>query len=80
MVREPYIRRLFPFALRQHRFLHVSRDQESFDDWRGHSDVSGGSQAYGDGLWNNHLIGPFSSQGLPDTNHTLVPTLHDFHL
>ena len=37
-----------------------------------------GSEAYGDGLWNNHLIGPFSSQGLPDTNHTLVPTLHDF--
>ena len=37
-----------------------------------------GSESYGDGLWNNHLIGPFSSQGLPDTNHTLVPTLHDF--
>ncbi len=37
-----------------------------------------GSQGYGDGLWNNHLIGDFSSQGLPDTNHTLVPTLHNF--
>ena len=38
----------------------------------------GGSEAYGDGLWNNHLIGVDSSQGLPDTNHTLVPSLHDF--
>lgn len=38
----------------------------------------GGSQGYGDGFWNNHLIGPFSSQGLPDNNHTLVPTLHNF--
>ena len=38
----------------------------------------GGSQGYGDGFWNNHLIGPFSSQGMPDSNHTLVPTLHDF--
>ena len=38
----------------------------------------GGSQGYGDGLWNNHLIGVDSSQGLPDTNHTLVPTLHNF--
>jgi hypothetical protein len=38
----------------------------------------GGSQGYGDGLWNNHLIGDLSSQGLPDKNHTLVPTLHNF--
>jgi len=38
----------------------------------------GGSQVYSDVLWNNHLIGDFSSQGLPDTNHTLVPTLHNF--
>jgi hypothetical protein len=38
----------------------------------------GGSEGYGDGFWNNHLIGPFSSQGLPDNNHTLVPTLHNF--
>lgn len=37
-----------------------------------------GSEAYGDGLWNNHLIGNDSSQGLPDTKHTLVPSLHDF--
>jgi len=38
----------------------------------------GGSQGWGDALWNNHLIGDFSSQGLPDSGHTLVPTLHDF--
>jgi hypothetical protein len=38
----------------------------------------GGSEGYGDGLWNNHLIGNDSSQGLPDTGHTLVPTLHNF--
>ena len=38
----------------------------------------GGSQAYGDTLWNNHLIGDLSSQGMPDSNHTLVPTFHTF--
>jgi len=38
----------------------------------------GGTEAYTDVLWLNHLIGDFSSQGLPDTNHTLVPTLHNF--
>lgn len=38
----------------------------------------GGSQGYGDGFWNNHLIGDQSSQGMPDNNHTIVPTLHNF--
>ena len=38
----------------------------------------GGSQVYSDVLWNNHLIGDFSSQGMPDSNHTLIPTLHNF--
>lgn len=38
----------------------------------------GGDMAYSDVLWNNHLIGDLSSQGLPDTGHTLVPTLHNF--
>jgi hypothetical protein len=38
----------------------------------------GGSEGYGDGFWNNHLIGDQSSQGMPDTNHTIVPTLHNF--
>ena len=37
-----------------------------------------GSQAYGDTLWNNHLIGDLSSQGMPDSNHTLVPSYHNF--
>src|SRR5581483_7319161 len=38
----------------------------------------GGQMVFSDVLWNNHLIGDFSSQGLPDTNHTLVPSLHKF--
>jgi hypothetical protein len=38
----------------------------------------GGSTPYSDTLYNNHLIGDLSSQGMPDTNHTLVPTLHNF--
>lgn len=38
----------------------------------------GGQTVYSDGFWNNKLIGDFSTQGLPDTNHTLIPTLHSF--
>jgi hypothetical protein len=38
----------------------------------------GGNMNYSDVLWNNHLIGDLSSQGLPDTSHTLVQTLHTF--
>lgn len=38
----------------------------------------GGNMAYSDVLWNNHLIGDLSSQGLPDKNHTLVPQYHNF--
>jgi hypothetical protein len=38
----------------------------------------GGTALYSDALFNNHLIGAFSSQGMPDTNQTLVPALHDF--
>jgi hypothetical protein len=38
----------------------------------------GGTSDYSDALYNNHLIGPFSSQNMPDTNHTLVPTLYNF--
>ena len=37
-----------------------------------------GNQPYNDAFWNNHLIGDFSTQGLPDTKHTLAPSLHDF--
>ena len=38
----------------------------------------GGQEAFSDVLWNNHLIGDFSSQNMPDNNHTIVPSLHDF--
>jgi hypothetical protein len=38
----------------------------------------GGQTVYSDGLWNNHLIGDFSSRGLPDTGHTIVPNVHNF--
>jgi hypothetical protein len=38
----------------------------------------GGQTVYSDVLWNNHLIGDFSSQGMPDYNHTIVPALHNF--
>jgi hypothetical protein len=38
----------------------------------------GGSVTWGDVLWNNHLIGDFSSQGLPDWNHTIAPQYHNF--
>jgi hypothetical protein len=38
----------------------------------------GGGTPYSDALFNNHLIGDLSSQGLPDSSHTLVPTLHNF--
>jgi hypothetical protein len=38
----------------------------------------GGSTPYSDVLWSNPVIGQFSTQGLPDSNHTLLPTLHNF--
>ena len=38
----------------------------------------GGLMPYVDILWNNHLIGDFSSQGLPDTARTLTPAIHNF--
>jgi hypothetical protein len=38
----------------------------------------GGTTPYGDVLWSNPLIGEGSTQGLPDSGHTLVPTLHNF--
>ncbi len=37
-----------------------------------------GTTLYADALFNNHLIGDFSSQGMPDSTHTLVPTYHNF--
>jgi hypothetical protein len=38
----------------------------------------GGQTVYSDVLWNNHLIGNGSSQGMPDNNHTIVPSLYNF--
>jgi len=38
----------------------------------------GGTVPFSDALFMNHLIGPGSSQGQPDTNQTLLPSLHDF--
>lgn len=38
----------------------------------------GGKMQFSDILWNNHLIGDFSSQGLPDYNKTIVPSVHNF--
>jgi hypothetical protein len=38
----------------------------------------GGQTRYADILWNNHLIGDFSSQGLPDKNRTIAPAIHNF--
>ena len=38
----------------------------------------GGNEPFTDILWNNHLIGDFSSQGLPDNKRTLAPSLHNF--
>lgn len=38
----------------------------------------GGTTPYADVLWSIPVIGQFSTQGIPDTNHTLLPTLHYF--
>jgi len=38
----------------------------------------GGTTPYSDVLWSLPLIGQGSTQGLPDSNHQLLPTLHNF--
>ncbi len=38
----------------------------------------GGTHPYSDVLWTNPLIGTYSSQGMPDTEHKIVPNLHGF--
>ncbi len=38
----------------------------------------GGTTPYADVLFSNPLIGQNSTQGLPDSNHTLLPTLYNF--
>ena len=50
----------------------------SMDGLSTKSVYGGGNYQWGDVLWNNHLIGSFSSQGLADTKHTLNPSLHNF--
>ncbi|MBZ5681992.1 MAG: hypothetical protein LAO24_17980 [Acidobacteriia bacterium] len=37
----------------------------------------GGTTPYSDVLWNNHLIGDGSSQGMLDSAHKIVPTIHN---
>jgi hypothetical protein len=38
----------------------------------------GGTTPYSDVLWSIPLLGQGSTQGLPDSSHTLLPTLHNF--
>jgi hypothetical protein len=38
----------------------------------------GGSTPYSDVLWSNPVLGQNSTQGLPDTGHSLLPSLHNF--
>ena len=38
----------------------------------------GGTTPYADVLWTNPLIGDFSSQGMPDHDHKVIPNLHNF--
>jgi hypothetical protein len=38
----------------------------------------GGTHPYADVLFSNPLIGAYSTQGLPDSDHKLIPTLHNF--
>ena len=38
----------------------------------------GGTGPYWDVLFNNHLVGDFSSQNLPDQNHQIVRNVHNF--
>jgi len=38
----------------------------------------GGTTPYSDALFTNPIIGQNSTQGIPDSNHTLLPTLHNF--
>jgi len=38
----------------------------------------GGTTPYSDVLWTNPLIGDFSSQGMPDHDHKIIPNIHNF--
>jgi hypothetical protein len=37
-----------------------------------------GTTPYGVVLWYNPVMGQFSTEGLPDTSHTLIPSIHNF--
>jgi len=37
-----------------------------------------GTTSWGDALFSLPVIGPYSTQGIPDASHTLLPTLHNF--
>jgi hypothetical protein len=38
----------------------------------------GGTTPYADALWVNHVMGDGTTQNLPDSAHTLIPSLHNF--
>lgn len=38
----------------------------------------GGTTPYSDALWNNHLIGAFSSQGMPDSDQSKTSSIYNF--
>jgi hypothetical protein len=38
----------------------------------------GGTTPYSDVLWTNPLMGDFSSQGMPDRDHKIIPNIHNF--
>ena len=38
----------------------------------------GGTHPYSDVLWTNALIGDLSTQGMPDSNHKIIPNLYHF--
>jgi hypothetical protein len=38
----------------------------------------GGTSSYTDVLWNNHLVGDFSSHGKPDSDHSIAGGTHNF--
>jgi len=50
----------------------------SMDSLSTKSVYGSGTVQWGDVLWNNHLIGDFSSQDIHDSNHTIVPKYHYF--
>src|SRR5215469_203200 len=50
----------------------------SLDGMSTRTSYNGGTTLWADILWNNKLIGDFSTQGLPDKSKTLIPTLHNF--